>query len=68
MASDDAKVKGKMINEKETITNELKGDKHIDSSSNNKKKDGKKKKHIKKKRAPRERRQAYRLRLKQVSH
>jgi hypothetical protein len=60
MAIDDAKGMGKMIDEKETINNEPKGDKHIDSGSNNKKTDGKnKKKHIKKKRAPRKRRQAY---------
>jgi hypothetical protein len=48
MTSDDAKGKGKVIDEKETIHNELKGDKLVDSGSNNKKKDEKKTKHIKK--------------------
>jgi hypothetical protein len=48
MASNDAKWKGKVTDEKETINNEPKGDKPINSGSNNKKKDGKKKKCIKK--------------------
>jgi hypothetical protein len=48
MASDDAKRKGKVIDEKETINNEPKGDKPIDSGLNNKKRYEKKKKRIKK--------------------
>lgn len=48
MASDDAKGKGKVTGEKETINNEPKGDKPIDLGSNNKKKDMKKKKCMKK--------------------
>jgi hypothetical protein len=43
-ASDDANGKGKVTGEKETINNEPKGDKPVDSGSNIKNKDGKKKK------------------------
>jgi hypothetical protein len=47
-SSDNAKGKGKLTDEKETINNKPKEDKPIDSGSNNKKKDGKKKKRINK--------------------
>jgi hypothetical protein len=47
MASNDAKGKGKVTDEKETINNESKGDKPIDSGSNNKN-EGRRRKHIKK--------------------
>jgi hypothetical protein len=46
MASDDANGKGKVTDEKETINNEPKGDKPVDSGLTNK--DGKNKEHIKK--------------------
>jgi hypothetical protein len=43
MARENAKGKGKVIDEKKKINNKPKGDKPIDSGSNNKKRDGKKK-------------------------
>jgi hypothetical protein len=47
MASDGAKGKGKMTDEKETINNEPMGDKPVDSSLDNKKKDRNEKKNKK---------------------
>jgi hypothetical protein len=46
--TNEAKGKGKVIDEKETLNNESKGEKYIDLGSQKKKKDGKKKKRIKK--------------------
>jgi hypothetical protein len=46
MSSSDAKGKSKVNNEKETMNNESKKEKPIDSVSNNK--EGKRRKHIKK--------------------
>jgi hypothetical protein len=47
MASNNAKGNGNLTDKEETINNESKGDKPIDSGSNNKK-EGKSRKHIKK--------------------